>query len=142
MTAPAAPVAMPDGDAADGPAFDEPWQAQAFSIVVHLHRQGRFTWSEWVAIFSDEIKASPQQPGESVNAAYYRQWLAAMETLVDRLSLVTPGQIDLRSQEWRQAYLNTPHGEAVALAHAACPPAHAHSHAARRTPVAVSVGAP
>jgi len=63
----------------DGPAFAEPWMAQAFACAVHLSRQGLFTWNEWVDLFSAEIKAHPQQPGEAANAAYYRQWLAASQ---------------------------------------------------------------
>src|SRR5689334_15204931 len=66
----------------DGPAFAEPWMAQVFACAVHLSRQGLFTWNEWVDVFSAEIKAHPQQPGEAANAAYYRQWLAALETIV------------------------------------------------------------
>ena len=66
----------------DGPAFAEPWMAQVFACAVHLSRQGLFTWNEWVDVFSAEIKARPQQPGEAANAAYYRQWLAALETML------------------------------------------------------------
>ena len=66
----------------DGPPFGEPWMAQAFACAVHLSRQGLFIWNEWVDVFSAEIKAHPQQPDEAANAAYYRQWLAALETIV------------------------------------------------------------
>ena len=33
------------GDAT-GPVFREPWEAQAFAMVVALHERGVFTWSE------------------------------------------------------------------------------------------------
>lgn len=36
----------------EGPVFDKPWQAKAFSLIVHLHRAGLFPWSEWVRTFS------------------------------------------------------------------------------------------
>jgi hypothetical protein len=36
----------------DGPAFAEPWMAQAFACTVHLSRRGLFTWNEWVDVFS------------------------------------------------------------------------------------------
>lgn len=29
--------------------FAEPWQAQAFALVVHLHSKGAFTWREWAS---------------------------------------------------------------------------------------------
>lgn len=123
---------------ANGPAFDHPWQAQAFSLTVHLHKKGLFSWADWVRIFSDEIKASPALHGESVNDTYYRQWLAAMEKLVAVLGLTVSDDISRRTDEWRQAYLNTPHGQPVALVHATCPPAHVHLHTPRRAPVMVS----
>ena len=41
----------------EGPVFDKPWQAKAFSLIVHLHRAGLFPWAEWVRTFSEAIKA-------------------------------------------------------------------------------------
>ncbi|PLN98868.1 nitrile hydratase accessory protein [Klebsiella michiganensis] len=55
----------------EGPVFDKPWQAKAFSLIVHLHRAGLFPWAEWVQTFSKEINAAPAQPGESANDAYF-----------------------------------------------------------------------
>jgi nitrile hydratase accessory protein len=66
----------------DGPPFGEPWMAQAFACAVHLGRQGLFSWNEWVEVFSAEIKAHPQRPDEAADAAYYRQWLEALEAIV------------------------------------------------------------
>jgi hypothetical protein len=39
-----------------GPVFGEPWEAQAFSITLALHRRGVFTWTEWSATLAAEIK--------------------------------------------------------------------------------------
>ena len=135
----------------NGPVFDYPWQAQAFALTVELHKAGRFSWPEWVEVFSEEIKASPARPGESVNDAYYRQWMAALETMVSSRNLLDRDGLAARKEEWKQAYLNTPHGQPILLANAACPPAHDHHHhdhnhdhdghhhhAPARKPVAVS----
>lgn len=111
------------------PAFDYPWQADAFGLTVQLYRNGRFTWAQWVEVFSAEIKASPVQPGETPNDAYYRQWLTALETIVRSSGLVSVAEIAERAEDWRKAYLNTPHGEPVLLMNALCPPPHHHSHA-------------
>ncbi|WP_337020990.1 nitrile hydratase accessory protein [Pantoea anthophila] len=121
----------------EGPVFDKPWQAKAFSLIVHLHQAGLFRWAEWVQIFSKEIKAAPAQPGESVNDAYYRQWTAAMENMMTTLNLAVPDDISQRTQEWRQAYLNTPHGQPIVLANASCPPAQSHHHLPLGVPVTV-----
>lgn len=128
----------PRSPSAEGPAFDSPWQAQAFSLVVHLHRSGLFAWQDWVAIFSAVIQEAPATAEESVNDAYYRQWLLATERLVASLGLTTAAAIAERTEAWRQAYLNTPHGQAVALSHASCPPTAGYHHPPRHTPVAVS----
>ena len=116
----------------DGPAFAEPWMAQAFACAVHLSRQGLFTWNEWVDVFSAEIKAHPQQASEAANVAYYRQWLVALETMVGVKGAASTAEISERQETWRKAYLNTPHGQPVELHHAGEPPAatahHHHDH--------------
>ncbi|EHD22359.1 MULTISPECIES: nitrile hydratase accessory protein [Brenneria] len=122
----------------EGPVFEHPWQAQVFSLTLHLHQSGLFAWSDWVQIFSDEIKASPALPDESVNEAYYRQWTAALEKMVASLDLAGAADVAHRTETWRQAYLNTPHGQPVTLLNADCPPAHAHDHAPTRAPVTIS----
>lgn len=114
-----------------GPRFAEPWQAEAFACTIQASRQGLFTWSEWVEVFSAEIKAAPERPGEGAEAAYFRQWLAALETMLGQKDAATAAEIAEREEAWRQAYLNTPHGMPVELANAAHPPSgegHHHHH--------------
>ncbi len=46
---------IPLGD--DGsPVFAAPWEASAFAITVRLSAQGHFTWDEWTATLSEEIR--------------------------------------------------------------------------------------
>lgn len=101
-----------------GPVFTEPWQAQAFALVVELNRRGRFSWKEWVGTFSAEIARHPATPGEDPIQAYYRQWLAALEALVVAKGLSSGDELTQRKEEWRLAYLRTPHGHPVELARA------------------------
>ncbi|WP_027802715.1 nitrile hydratase accessory protein [Paraburkholderia dilworthii] len=122
----------------EGPSFDEPWQAQAFSIVVQLSKVGAFTWKEWVDVFSTEIREHPAGSRESTNTAYYRQWMAALETIVAQRGLATSEDVETRKEMWRQAYIHTPHGEPVRLQNACCAPAHSHEHVAMRTPITIS----
>jgi nitrile hydratase accessory protein len=100
------------------PVFAEPWQAQVFALAVELNRLGRFTWNEWVATFSAEIARHPAAPGEEPTHAYYRQWLSALEALVVAKGLSSGDEIGRRKEEWRIAYLRTPHGLPVELARA------------------------
>jgi nitrile hydratase accessory protein len=105
------------GDGSE-PVFAEPWQAQAFALVVELNRLGRFSWKEWVGTFSAEIARNPAAPGEDPTHAYYRQWLAALETLIVAKGLSSGDELARRKEEWRIAYLRTPHGLPVELARA------------------------
>src|SRR5262244_3531561 len=67
---------------ADGPTFDEPWQAQAFAMAVKLSEQGYFTWKEWASALADEIKAAAVRGEDNDGSRYYHHWLAALERLV------------------------------------------------------------
>ena len=45
----------------EGPLFREPWEAQAFGMVLDLYDKGHFTWSEWVRRLSAEIAAAKER---------------------------------------------------------------------------------
>jgi nitrile hydratase accessory protein len=119
-------------------AFDAPWQAQAFALVMRLQESGHFTWDEWVRVFSRHVSLSPTKSGESVNDAYYRQWLAALEQIVIEKGILLPGDGERRTAQWRMAYTNTPHGQPVKLENAGNPPAHKHEPLQRGEPLVVS----
>jgi nitrile hydratase accessory protein len=92
--------------------FDEPWQAEAFALVVCLHEAGAFTWSEWAAALSAEIAAAgPADDG----ARYYEHWLAALERLALERGMTAAAALAERKEAWADAYLHTPHGKPVVL---------------------------
>jgi nitrile hydratase accessory protein len=102
--------------AQDEPVFHEPWQAHAFALVLRLVEAGCFTWAEWAACLSREIAAA-RDPA----TGYYEHWLSALERLCADKGLVSPATRERRKEQWRQAYLHTPHGKPVDLS-AAPPP--------------------
>src|SRR5579883_1690337 len=57
---------------AEGPVFREPWEAQAFALVVKLHEQGHFTWPEWAALLAEEIAAAQRRGEVDLGTTYYR----------------------------------------------------------------------
>lgn len=141
----------------NGPAFSEPWQAEAFALTMQLSRAGHFTWAEWVAAFSSEITASPQEEGEDVNTAYYRQWMQALEKIVGYRGMATDDEVADYQEHWRRSYFHTEHGKPVEFRKglAPIPPGaleeldhehdhhhhehcHAGDHETRSGPVAVS----
>jgi len=100
---------------ADGPVFNEPWEAQAFGLVIALHQQGQFSWSEWADTLSQEIIAAQAEGDPDLGNTYYHHWLKALERLVMEKHLSASAEIDARTDRWRQAYLKTPHGQPIHL---------------------------
>jgi nitrile hydratase accessory protein len=99
-----------------GPVFREPWEAHAFALAVSLSEAGRFTWPEWTAALTESIQAAQTQGDADLGNTYYQHWLGALEQLCARKGLVAPAVREQRREEWRRAYLNTPHGQPIELA--------------------------
>lgn len=102
------------GDA-DGPAFAEPWQAQAFALAVTLSKKGHFTWKEWAAALADELRAAADRGESDDGSRYFEHWLAALERLVVEKGLATTGVLRARKDTWSAAYAATPHGVPVEI---------------------------
>jgi nitrile hydratase accessory protein len=99
----------------EGPVFNEPWEAQAFALAVRLSEAGCFTWSEWAAVLSQEIKAAQARGDPDPGQTYYRHWLNALERICADKGLVGREDTHRRAEEWRRAYRHTPHGQSVEL---------------------------
>ena len=96
----------------DEPPFEEPWQAEAFALTVHLHSTGAFTWVEWVDALSRQLRGSGPQ---TTAGGYYRAWVAALEHLAVAKGFEGRAAMDRRKAAWRRAYETTPHGQPVTL---------------------------
>lgn len=96
--------------------FAEPWEAQAFGLAVQLHRQGFYSWPEWAAALTAELKAAADRGEPDDGSAYYRHWLAALEKLVLAKGLADAAALRDRKAAWADAYRHTPHGKPVELA--------------------------
>jgi nitrile hydratase accessory protein len=100
---------------ADGPVFREPWEAQAFAMTLALHERGVFTWGEWAAALSREIKRAQSEGDPDTGETYYLHWLAALERLVAEKG-VTSGETLARTKHaWEHACERTPHGKPIEL---------------------------
>jgi nitrile hydratase accessory protein len=100
---------------ADGPVFEEPWQAQAFALTVRLHAEGAFTWPEWARALTAEIKTAEARGEADVGSRYYEHWLSALEHLTTARGLLTRRALNERKAAWARAYARTPHGRPVEL---------------------------
>ncbi|AWC23391.1 MULTISPECIES: nitrile hydratase accessory protein [Aminobacter] len=96
----------------DAPVFAEPWQAEAFAMVVALHERGLFTWAEWAERLSAEVK----KPGAAADGSdYYARWLAALECLTAEKGLARRDEVDAVAAAWERAAHATPHGQPILL---------------------------
>ena len=98
-----------------GPVFREPWEAQAFAMAVALHERGVFTWTEWAAVLSAEIKQAEASGDCSDGSTYYRHWLSAIERLVGEKGITSPQALAERRDAWDRAAHATPHGQPILL---------------------------
>lgn len=99
-----------------GPVFNEPWEAQAFALVLALHEEGLFSWQEWAAVLSEQISVAQAEGDPDLGNTYYQHWLAALETISRQKNLSDDDELKDRKSQWRAAYLNTPHGQPIELA--------------------------
>jgi nitrile hydratase accessory protein len=100
---------------AEGPVFEEPWQAQAFALAVKLSEQGHFTWKEWAAALAAELKLAADRGEPDDGTHYYNHWLAALERMAAAKGLTDPAALLERKDAWADAYRHTPHGKPVEL---------------------------
>jgi nitrile hydratase accessory protein len=103
----------------DGTIFAEPWQAHAFAMAVQLNERGLFTWPEWAAALTAEIRAGQADgqvdAGDDDGSLYYTHWLNALEKLVIARQVGTPEQIHALEHAWEAAAERTPHGQPIVL---------------------------
>ena len=115
------------------PVFAEAWQARAFALALKLSERGHFTQSEWSMALARQLREGVErgeaveqrevvkrgevvEPGEADDGSrYYDHWLTALEALVIEKAMITRASLDSRKEEWRDAYLQTPHGKPVEL---------------------------
>lgn len=65
-----------------GPVFAEPWQAQAFAVIVKLTEAGRLTWKEWAERLGAVLREAEERGEFDTGQRYYEHWLTAVERLV------------------------------------------------------------
>ena len=93
-----------------GPVFREPWEAQAFALAVALNARDLFTWTEWAAALSEEIKRAQAAGDPDLGNTYYRHWLAALERLVAQKGLTSAAMLARTRDARDRAADRTPHG--------------------------------
>jgi nitrile hydratase accessory protein len=107
---------LPGQPQAEGaPVFAEAWQAQAFAMTHALHARGVFTWPEWAATLTQEIKAAQAAGDPDLGDTYHHHWLAALERLVTEKGVAARQALHATRDAWAHAAARTPHGQPVEL---------------------------
>ena len=97
------------------PVFAEPWEAHIFAIAVKLSEKGLLKWSEWTNALAEEIKEAKDQGNPDFGNTYYHFWLSALETILLDKNILKKSDLKSMIEQWRGAYLSTPHGKPVKL---------------------------
>jgi nitrile hydratase accessory protein len=98
-----------------GPVFREPWEAQAFAMVVDAHQKGLFTWPEWAQALAEQIKAAQAAGDPDTGETYYQHWLCALEQLVIAKGAISRSGLTDLQNAWERAAKATPHGQPIVL---------------------------
>ena len=100
---------------AEGPVFREPWEAQAFAMALALHARGLFTWPEWAATLTVEIKRAQAAGDPDTGETYYQHWLNALERMVAAKGVADAQTLARYREAWDHAAERTPHGMPIEL---------------------------
>ena len=99
----------------EGPVFGEPWEAQAFAMALVLHDRGVFTWTEWAAALSVQIKRAQAAGDPDTGETYYGHWMATLEGLITEKGVTTSDTLHRYRNAWGHAADRTPHGKPIEL---------------------------
>lgn len=95
--------------------FEEAWQAEVLALAFALVEKGVFSRTEWSEALGVELRQSSLEGAPDNQDSYYGAAVRALERLLERDGRIGPATISQRSEQWRHAYLATPHGQPVEL---------------------------
>jgi nitrile hydratase accessory protein len=76
--------------------FEAPWESRAFGLAV-ASDEGQYAWDEFRQRLIAQIGAADASGADST---YYERWLAAFESLLVERGLVSPQELEQRTQEY------------------------------------------
>ena len=97
--------------------FDEPWQAQVLAMADLLIQSKQLSANEWASALGEQLKLTQNIADDSKNAKenYYQAALLALTQLIESSQIISQRQLHNRIDDWKSAYLSTPHGKPVEL---------------------------
>jgi len=95
------------------PVFEEVWHAKLFAVTVYLNQNGYFSWHDWVVNFGKFLHARGLEQPQNGGNDYFMAWFDALEDFLYQKGITDLDDLSNLEQEWRDAYLSTPHGTPV-----------------------------
>ena len=100
---------------APAPVFEEPWHAQVFAITVALNEAGVFQWTDWANRFGATLKQHGLTHELNGGSDYFHAWIETLEDFLADHKIALPSDLQVLKSAWKQAYLQTPHGQPVKI---------------------------
>ena len=97
------------------PAFNEPWQAEAYALVQVLIETGRISPQGWATAFGAALRQAATDGEPDSSETYYAALSKALERALVAGGTVQDIEVGQRVDDWRAAYNRTPHGKPVRL---------------------------
>lgn len=96
--------------------FDAPWQAEAYALGQALIAAGHVSADDWAKALGDSLRQRLHGAGMPDNAETYAAALVdALASVTSGTGIVSAEELLDRTEAWRTAYAQTPHGEPVIL---------------------------
>ena len=102
-------------DDAPAPVFEEPWHAQVFAITVALNEAGVFQWTDGANRFGATLKQRGLTHELNGGSDYFHAWIETLEDFLADQKIALPSDLQVLKSAWKQAYLQTPHGQSVKI---------------------------
>jgi nitrile hydratase accessory protein len=96
-------------------AFDESWQVEAYALVQVLIETGRISSSQWAKAFGAALREAADQGEPDSSDTYYTTLSETLQRVLVAEGRMQAAEIRQRIDDWRAAYLRTPHGRPVRL---------------------------
>jgi nitrile hydratase accessory protein len=100
----------------EGPVFAEPWHAEVLAVAYALTAIELFSAPEWAECLGSALEDARRNGEPDTAETYYHSALLALEQLIAERAPEIGTRLEARVEEWRSAYLDTPHGKPVELA--------------------------
>jgi nitrile hydratase accessory protein len=97
------------------PAFNEPWQAEAYALVQVLIETGRISPPEWAQAFGAALREAATEGEPDSSDTYYASLSDALERVLIAGGRLQGAEVRQRINDWRAAYHRTLHGVPVRL---------------------------